>query len=141
VGVGLVNWGLTGHSVQSAGKPCGGVTLMKLLWKRLIKRIIFLVLFTPIHLLATLVMVQKFFFNPSRDPGAIETAFKYLTFVFTLPVLYPCMRIDPDGERLPGWFRFSSVFLNSFVWALLLLFVFIIVRRLCTQGPKPDACL
>ncbi|MHC4083892.1 MAG: hypothetical protein ACYSWZ_02930 [Planctomycetota bacterium] len=114
---------------------------MKLVWKRLIKRIIFLVLFTPIHLLATTLMVQKFFYNPSRDPGAMETVFKYLTFVFILPVVYPCMRIDPDGERLPRWFQYFSGFLNSFVWALLLLLLFIIVRRLCTRGPKAGVFL
>lgn len=112
---------------------------MKLHVKSLIKRIIFLVLFTPIHVFATLLMVQKFFFNPSRNPGTIETVFKYLTFVFTLPVMYPCMRIDPDGEWFPKWFQFFSVFLNSFVWALLLLFLFIIVKRICTRGGKPDA--
>lgn len=112
---------------------------MKLHVKSLIKRIIFLVLFTPIHLFATLLMVQKFFFNPSRNPGALETVFKYLTFVFTLPVLYPCMRIDPDGEWFPRWFQYFPVFLNSFVWALLLLFLFIIVKRICTRGGKPDA--
>ena len=112
---------------------------MKLFWKSLIKRIIFLVLFTPIHVFATLLMVQKFFFNPSRNPGTLETVFKYLTFVFTLPVLYPCIRIDPDGEWFPKWLQYFSVFLNSFVWALLLLLLFIIVKRLCTRGRKPDA--
>ena len=112
---------------------------MKTLWKRLIKRIIFLVLFTPIHVLATILMVQRFFFNPGRNPGAMENAFKYLTFVFTLPVMYPCMRFDPDGELLPKWFQFFSIFLNSFLWALLLLFLFIAVRRLCKRGLKHDA--
>lgn len=112
---------------------------MKLHVKSLIKRIIFLVLFTPIHVFATLLMVQKFFFNPSRNPGTIETVFKNLTFVFTLPVLYPCMRIDPDGEWFPKWFQVFSVFLNSFVCALLLLFLLIIVKRICTRGGKPDA--
>ncbi len=112
---------------------------MKSLWKSLIKRVVFVVLFTPIHLFATLVMVHKFFFNASRDSGAIETVFKYLTFVFTLPVLYPCMRIDPDGERLPRWFQFFSGFLNSLFWALLILLLFIIVKRLCRRGGKPDA--
>ncbi|MHC4460930.1 MAG: hypothetical protein ACYS30_05795 [Planctomycetota bacterium] len=96
----------------------------------MIKKIVFLVLFTPIHVCATLLMVQKFFFNPSRKPGAIENVLKILTFVFTLPVVYPCMRIDPDGEWFPRWFQYFSVFLNSFVWALLLLLLFYIVKRL-----------
>ena len=107
---------------------------MKLHVKRLIKKIIFLVIFTPIHVSATLLMVQRFFFNPSRDAGAMETVLKYLTFVFTLPVLYPCMRVDPDGELFPKWFQFFSVFLNSFVWGLLLLFLFIIVKHFCTRN-------
>ena len=112
---------------------------MKSLWKSLIKRVVFVVLFAPIHLFATLMMVQRFFFDPSRNAGAIETVFKYLTFVFTLPVLYPCMRIDPDGERFPEWFQIFSYFLNSFVWALLILLLFIIVRRLCTRCRMPDS--
>ena len=107
---------------------------MKLHVKGLIKKIIFLVLFTPIHAFATALMVQRFFLNPSRNPSAIETVLKYLTFVFTLPVLYPCMRFDPDGEWFPRWFQYFSVFLNSFVWGLLLLFLFIIVKRLCTRN-------
>jgi hypothetical protein len=107
---------------------------MKLDVKGLIKKIIFLVLFTPVHLLVTLVMVQRFFFNPSREAGTIETMLKYVTFIFTLPVLYPCMRVDPDGDLFPKWFQFFSVFLNSFVWGLLLLFVLIIIKRLCTKG-------
>ena len=114
---------------------------MKLYVKSLIKRIVFVVLFTPIHVYATLLMVQRFFYNASREPGAMETAFKYLTFVFTLPVLYPCMRMDPDGERLPGWFRFSSIFLNSLFWALLILLVFIIIKCVCTRGEKGEASL
>jgi hypothetical protein len=112
---------------------------MKLHVKSLIKRIIFLVLFTPIHVFATFLMIQKYFFNPSRNPGTIEHVMKILTFVFTLPVLYPCMRIDPDGEWFPRWLQYFSVFLNSFVWAFLLLFLFIIAKRLCTRGGKPDA--
>jgi len=96
----------------------------------MIKKIVFLVLFTPIHAFATALMVQQFFFNPSRNPGAIETVLKYITFVFSLPVLYPCMRIDPDGEWFPRGFQYFSVFLNSFVWALLLLLLFHIVKRL-----------
>lgn len=96
----------------------------------MIKKIVFLVLFTPIHAFVTAFMVQQFFLNPSRNPGAIETALKYMTFVFSLPVLYPCMRIDPDGEWFPRGFQYFSVFLNSFVWALLLLLLFYIVKRL-----------
>ena len=112
---------------------------MKSNGKSWIKQIIFLVLFTPIHLCATLAMVQRFFFNPSRNRGAIEIVFQYITFVLSLPVLYPCIRIDPDGKRLPRWFQFSSILLNSLVWALLLLLVFNVVKRLRTKHAKPDA--
>ena len=112
---------------------------MKLNAKSWIKAIVFLVLFTPVHLCTTLAMVQRFFYNPSRNACVIETAFKYITFAFSLPVLYPCIRIDPDGERLPRWFQFSSIILNSFVWALLLLLVFNVVRHLFARHTRPDA--
>ncbi|MHC4587309.1 MAG: hypothetical protein ACYS3N_22510 [Planctomycetota bacterium] len=96
----------------------------------MIKKIIFLVLFTPIHAFATLLMVQRFFFNTSRNPGVIETICKIMTFMFTLPVIYPCLLIDPDGEWFPKSFQIFLPFFNSFVWALLLLLMFHIVRRL-----------
>jgi hypothetical protein len=105
---------------------------------KMIKKIIFLVLFTPIHTIGTLIMVQRFFFNPSRSGGATEAICKIITFIFTLPVMYPCMRIDPDGELLPRWFQFFSVFLNSLIWALLLLLIFHIVRRLSRRN-RPAA--
>jgi hypothetical protein len=108
---------------------------------KMIKKIVSLVLFTPIHAFATALMMQKFLLNPSRDPSAIETVFKNLTFVFSLPVLYPFMRFDPDGEWFPRWFQYFSVFLNSFVWALLLMLLFYIVKRLCTRRKQPDTVL
>jgi len=103
----------------------------------MIKRIVFLVLFTPIHTFATILMVQRFFYNPSRNPGVIETVCKIITFVFTLPVLLPYMLIDPDGERSPRWFQGFLLFFNAFVWALLLLLLFYIVKRLRARRVKP----
>ena len=104
----------------------------------MLKKIIFLVLFTPIHAIATLMMVQRFFFNPRQDAGAMETICKITTFIFTLSAMYPCMRIDPDGESFPRLFVMFLPFFNSLVWAVLLLLVFHIVRRLGRKSNKGD---
>ena len=95
----------------------------------MIKKIIFLIIFTTIHTLATIMMAQRFFYNPSQNPNVMEKAGKIITFIFTLPVLFPCILADPDGERLPRWFQIFSLFFNSFVWAMLLLLLFYIAKR------------
>ena len=105
---------------------------------KMIKKIIFLIVFTPIHAFATIFMVQRFFYNPSRDPGVTETVCKIITFVFTLPVLLPYIFIDPDGERSPRWFQGFLLFFNAFVWALLLLLLFYITKRLRRKKAGPQ---
>ncbi|UCG57060.1 MAG: hypothetical protein JSU70_19620 [Phycisphaerales bacterium] len=103
----------------------------------MIRKVVFLIVFTPIHTFVTILMVQRFFYNPSRNAGVMEAVCKIITFVFTLPVLFPYMLIDPDGERSARWFQGFLLFFNAFVWALLLLLLFYIVKRLRARRVKP----
>ncbi len=95
----------------------------------MIKRIVFITVFTPVHVLATIIMLQRFVYNPTTDPGLMERLCRAIGFVLTLPVLLPCLLTDPDGEFFPRWFQVSSLFLNGFVWALLLLLSFAVIKR------------
>ncbi|UCG56846.1 MAG: hypothetical protein JSU70_18510 [Phycisphaerales bacterium] len=96
----------------------------------MIRKAIFLVLFTPIHGFTTAVMLQRFLYNQSRTPSVIETLCKIVGFLLALPVLYPCILIDPDGEWFPRWLQIASVFVNGFIWGLLVLLVFYVAKRL-----------
>ena len=104
----------------------------------MIKRIVFIALFTPVHVLATIIMVQRFLYNPPTDPGLMERLCRVIGFVLTLPVLLPLLKMDPDGEFFPGWFGAFSLVLNALVWVLVLLLFFAVIKRYCgaKEGSK-----
>ena len=104
----------------------------------MIKKIVFLILFTPIHTSVTIRMMQRYFYNPSRDAGVTETVCKIITFILTLPALFPYILFDPDGERSPRWFQGFLLFFNAFLWGLLLLLLLYMVKRLHARIAKPD---
>lgn len=81
-------------------------------------RLLFLIIFVPVHTLLSLVVLRYGFNPPSGGhPGIV----KLFSAVITSPVLLPLMMYDPDGEELPKWFRLVSIPLNSLVWGLALL--------------------
>ena len=95
----------------------------------MIKRIVlFIVIFTPIHVLATIIMLQRLY-NPPTDPGLMDRLCRVIGFVLTLPVLLPLLFTDPDGEFFPRWFGGFSLVLNALVWALVLLLFFAVIKR------------
>ena len=104
----------------------------------MIKKIAFILVFTPIHVLATIIMVQRFLYNPPTDPGLMERLCRVIGFVLTLPVLLPLLKIDPDGESFLRWIGGLSLVLNGLVWALLLLLFFAAInhRRAAKEGSK-----
>jgi hypothetical protein len=85
---------------------------------------LFLVIFVPAHSALTLLLLGRGF---AGSGGAVE---RILAIAMTSPVLLPCLLYDPDGDRLPRWFQFASIPLNSLVAGLLLLFAFTVVRWL-----------
>jgi hypothetical protein len=94
-------------------------------------KVLFLILFVPLHALLTLLVLQRSY-NP--PPGGSSVLFKACSLVVTSPVLLPLVRFDPDGDRLPKWFQVASVPLNSLVWALGLLVLFGVAKRLAGRG-------
>ena len=84
----------------------------------------FLVLFVPVHAALTLFLLGRGF---AGSGGAVE---RILAVAVTSPVLLPCLLYDPDGDRLPRWFQFASIPLNSLVAGLLLLLAYTVIRWL-----------
>ncbi len=99
------------------------------------KRILFLILFVPAHAFVTLVLVQRMY-NPPASPALWEKICNVAGVIFTLPVLFPLMWMDPDGDRTPRWFQMLSVPLNSLVWALAVLCCLAVFKRLLGVGGR-----
>ena len=92
------------------------------------KKIVFILFFTSIHVLATIILLQRLY-NPSTDPGLVEWLCRAIGFVLTLPFLLPLLRIDPDGEFLPMWSPYLSLVLDGFVWGLVILLFSAVIKR------------
>ena len=58
-----------------------------------------------------------------------RAACRAVLFVLASPVLLPCIMMDPDGGRFPKWFQISSFFVNSLVWAVLILLIVAVIKR------------
>ena len=97
------------------------------------RRILFVVLFVPAHAFVTLVLVQRMYASPA-SPGPWEKLRDVAGLIFTLPVLRPCIWLDPDGDRTPGWLQALSILLNSLFWALTVLCCLAVFKRLLGAG-------
>ena len=94
----------------------------------MLRKALFVALFVPAHAVLTLVMVQRLFnVHPS---GLWSKAVSAVGVALMFPILYPCVRADPDGEWFPRWFQMASVPLNSLVWAAAVLVVYGAIKRL-----------
>ncbi|MBI2927825.1 MAG: hypothetical protein HYY24_19205 [Verrucomicrobia bacterium] len=94
---------------------------------------LFLILFIPVHSLVTLLVLQRMF-NP--PPGGGSIFFKIFSVGLASPVLLPLVAFDPDGDRLPRWLQVASFPLNSLVWALALLMLFSVAKRLAGRRTR-----
>jgi len=101
----------------------------------MLRKVLFVILFVPAHSVLTLVMVQRQFnVHPSDLWSTILSA---VGLALMLPVLYPCVLTDPDGEWFPKWFQYASVPLNSLIWAAAALVVYGVIRRV--RGRRREA--
>lgn len=89
-------------------------------------KLLFLVLFVPLHAYLSLLALQRNFNPPPEGHGPF---FQALSIMVTSPLLLPLVIFDPDGERLPKWIQFLSVPLNSLIWAMAVLFAARIIKR------------
>ena len=89
-------------------------------------KLLFLLLFVPVHAFLSLLALQHTFNPPAGGHSAL---FRFFSAVITAPVLLPLVMFDPDGERLPKWIQFGSVPLNSLVWGIGLLLMVYVIKR------------
>lgn len=88
-------------------------------------KLLFLVLFVPLHAYLSLVTLQRSFNPPPEGHSSFITAFSALIIS---PLLLPLLMFDPDGERLSKWIQFLSVPLNSLIWGMALLFAVRVIK-------------
>jgi hypothetical protein len=89
-------------------------------------KLLFLVIFVPIHSALSINMLHLAFNPPS---GGLSALHKFFLVVITSPVLLPLVMSDPDGDRIPRLFQFLAYPVNSLVWGIGLLLVFALIKR------------
>ena len=83
-------------------------------------------MFVGAHSLATVWLLQAAANAPaSAGVGVVRG----LAAVFALPLLLPLIASDPDGDRMPRWFQFASVALNSLAWWAVGVLIAVLRRR------------
>ena len=99
-------------------------------------RLIFLLVYVPIHTGLSLMGLHQAYNPPS---GGLSTFAKCWIVTVTSPILLPLVRYDPDGEKLPEWLQYVSGPLNSLVWGIALLLVYELVRRWIVKPVRSGA--
>jgi hypothetical protein len=89
------------------------------------KKIIFLIVFVPVHLFLTLFLIQWYWFNynPNVHTAVWQKLCYVIAIVFSQPIIWP-MIITDLLEYWPIWIPLFFHFLNSFIWALVILAIF-----------------
>jgi hypothetical protein len=97
---------------------------------------LFLIVFVPLHSIATFWLVSRFFSSPAT--GLPDTILRVAGLIFSMPLLYPLICFDPDGGRIPRWLQWLSWPLNSLIWGLVLLAVAAMARWLWEKLQEGD---
>ena len=97
---------------------------------------LFLIVFIPLHAAVTFLLVTRLYSPPSS--GLPDTILRVAGLVFSMPLLYPLISFDPDGDRIPRWLQWLSLSLNSLIWGLLLLAAAAVVRWLWEKLQNGD---
>lgn len=94
------------------------------------KKIIFLIVFVPVHLFLTIYLIQWYLFNYNPNTGGLFARLLHvLAIVFSQPIIWP-MIITDMLEYWPIWIPLLFHTLNSLIWALAILAVFGRIKRL-----------
>jgi hypothetical protein len=94
-------------------------------------KVLFLVLFVPLHAWLTLHVLWRAFNPPA---GGHSFAFHVVSVWLAAPLLLPLVVLDPDGERVPRWLQMASLPINSLVAGLAILWCISLARRLRSGG-------
>lgn len=96
--------------------------------KKMTKKITFTITFTLVHAVVTMIVCANAL-GSSFLVSLPRSACKIIGIILACPVLVPCIMLDPDGDSLPKWFQVSSFFLNSLIWAGLILLLIAASKR------------
>jgi hypothetical protein len=129
--------------------PIFFLTLNSLIWalailaivcriKRLVMPI-FLMVFVPLHSLWTAILLWAYWFKykPSFHTALWERFLHILSFVLSLPVVWP-VALGEEPSYSPTWIQFLPYVLNSFIWAALILFLYSRLKRLRSKKIKQE---
>jgi hypothetical protein len=102
------------------------------------RKLLFIVVFTVAHAFLTLSMIT-WGCRHGFGGSLLQRLNSLVVAVFMSPVVLPMVYSDPDGDRIPRWFQWSSYFLNSMIWAVAILLLFTAVKSLSRKrGGKAD---
>ncbi|MHC4543443.1 MAG: hypothetical protein ACYTDW_00635 [Planctomycetota bacterium] len=95
------------------------------------KKIIFLIVFVPVHLFLTISLIQWYWinYNPNVHTALWQQLCRIMAFVFAQPIVWPVIITDLF-EYWPIWIPMFFHSLNSLIWALVILAIFGKVKRL-----------
>jgi len=96
----------------------------------MIRKLIFLALFVPLHsfLMGTLLQNYWFNYNPNVDTSLWARLCHVIAFLLSVPVMLPFIVTD-IGEYWPTWVQALPWLFNSLVWAVVILLLYIRIKH------------
>jgi hypothetical protein len=95
----------------------------------MMKKLTFMVAFTAGHAFLTIFMIS-WGCGHRFASSVLERVYSLVVAIFMCPVVLPLVFFDPDGDRTPRWFQWSSYLVNSLIWAVVILLLLAAVKRL-----------
>jgi|GEM_PF-2935918 len=93
------------------------------------KKVIFLIVFVPVHFFLTLLLLQHYGFNYNPNTASLFAQFCHLVAViFAVPLL---TLLDAIGisEYSPLWLQLLTLAFYSLLWAVFVLTLWAIIKR------------
>ena len=96
----------------------------------MIKKIIFVIVFVPVHFFLTAILLQYYWFNynPNVDTGIWAQFAHSLAFVLSVPILVPFIVTDL-GEYWPVPVQILTFVFNGLLWGVGILALFAGIKR------------
>jgi len=88
----------------------------------MIRKLIFLALYVPLHSFLTGFLLQNYLFNynPNVDTGLWARLCHVMAFLLSVPVMLPFIVTDM-GEHWPMWVQALPWLFNSLIWGVVIL--------------------
>ena len=101
------------------------------------KKLIFIVAFTSGHAFLTIFMISWRIGHQFTSP-VLERLYNVVVAILMCPAVWLSFHFDPDGDRTPRWFQWSSYFVNSLIWAVVILILLVAFKRFL-RGTEENA--